>query len=84
MQKTKEFESIAAGKTYTFEDLIFDSIPTEYGDMHLVKLVKNDTITQVLKAPKDLRTFLKLNPEVKQFTVKKVIKDGEYLNYVIN
>lgn len=84
MKANTDISTVEQGKTYKFDDLIHDVIPTRFGEMHVLKLVKGDEITEVIKAPKDLRTFLKINPEAREFTLKKVIMDGEYKNYIFN
>ena len=84
-QKVKtDINTIEVGKTYLFDDLIHDTIITRFGEMNILKLVKGDKIMEVVKAPRDLMKFLTKNPEVKAFTLKKIVADGEYKNYIFN
>lgn len=82
--KKTEINTIELGKTYAFDDLIHDSIITRFGEMNILKLVKGSNIVDVVKAPRDLLKFLDKNKDVKSFTLKKVVADGEYKNYIFN
>ena len=84
METNNNFESIQVGKTYKFDDLIHDSLMTRFGEMNLLKLVNNDKITEVIKAPRQLLKVLAKTPGATQFTIKKVVLDGEYKNYIID
>lgn len=82
-QKT-EINTIEVGKTYQYDDLIHDTIITRFGEMNILKLVKGATIVEVVKAPRDLMKFLDKNKDVKSFTLKKIVNDGEYKNYLFS
>ena len=76
--------AIEVGKLYKFDDLIVDSIPTRFGEMNILKLVKGEEIVDVVKAPRQLLKLLSATPSATSFCIKKVILDGEYKNYVID
>lgn len=82
-QKT-EIESLELGHVYKFDDLIQDSIPTIYGDMHILKLVKGDQVIKKVKAPKDLLKFIDKTPNLKAFRLRKIVREGEYINYLFD
>lgn len=79
-----EINTIEVGKTYVYDELIHDTIITRFGEMNILKLVKGAAITEVVKAPRDLMKFLDKNKDVKSFTLKKIVHDGEYKNYLFS